>query len=147
MQLLSLEAQVASARSELIGLEADIALAEAETQAAAAAILGKRAKLRDIEIDLARTDIKSAVDGVVVQKSVELGQTVAASLSAPVLFQIAQDLREIEIHANVDESDVDAQRFYQRHGFFGTEPGATERAFYFSQELRPVAIATRELDR
>ena len=45
------------------------------------------------------------------------------------------------IEINVDESDVDAQRFYQRHGFFGTEPGATERAFYFSQELRPVAIA------
>jgi GNAT superfamily N-acetyltransferase len=42
------------------------------------------------------------------------------------------------IEINVDEGDVDAQRFYQHHGFSATEPGSTERAFYFSQELRPV---------
>jgi GNAT superfamily N-acetyltransferase len=42
------------------------------------------------------------------------------------------------IEINVDEGDVDAQRFYRRHGFSATEPGSTERAFYFSQELRPV---------
>jgi len=44
------------------------------------------------------------------------------------------------IEINVDEGDVDAQRFYQRHGFSSTEPGSGERAFYFSQELRPVGI-------
>ena len=42
------------------------------------------------------------------------------------------------IEINVDEGDVDAQRFYERHGFSSTEPGSTERAFYFTQELRPV---------
>jgi HlyD family secretion protein len=46
------------------------------------------------------------VDGVVVQRQIELGQTVAASLSAPTLFTIAQDLRRIEIYANIDEADV-----------------------------------------
>ncbi len=78
----------------------------ADAKSAEAAILQKQAKLRDAEIDLARTDVKSPVDGVVVQRNIDLGQTVAASLSAPTLFTIAQDLREIEIWANIDEADV-----------------------------------------
>lgn len=102
----STTAQVASARAELLGLDADIALAEAQVMAAEAAILGRQAKLKDVEIDLERTDIRSPVDGVVVQRQVELGQTVAASLASPTLFLVAQDLREIEIYANVDEADV-----------------------------------------
>jgi HlyD family secretion protein len=102
----SAEAQVASARAELLGLDADIALAEAQVATAEASILQRAARLKDIEIDLERADIRSPVDGVVVQRQVELGQTVAASLSTPTLFLIAQDLREIEIYANIDESDV-----------------------------------------
>src|SRR5215213_8876757 len=102
----SVEAQIASQKAELVGLEADIALAEAQMRSAEAAILQKQAKLRDAEIDLSRTDVKSPVDGVVVQRNIDLGQTVAASLSAPTLFTIAQDLREIEVWANIDEADV-----------------------------------------
>jgi HlyD family secretion protein len=104
--LASSEAQIASARAELKGLDADIALAEAQLKAAEAVILQRQAKLRDIEIDLERTDIRSPVDGVVVQRQIDLGQTVAASLNAPTLFTIAQDLREIDIYANIDEADV-----------------------------------------
>ncbi len=104
--LASNQAQVAAARAELVGLDADIALAQAQVQAAEAVILAREAKLKDIEIDLGRTDIRSPVDGVVVQKQIELGQTVAASLNAPTLFTIAQDLSEIDIYANVDETDV-----------------------------------------
>ncbi len=104
--LASNQAQIAVARAELVGLDADIALAQAQMEAADAVILAREAKLRDIEIDLARTDIRSPVDGVVVQKQIELGQTVAASLNAPTLFTIAQDLSEIDIYANVDETDV-----------------------------------------
>jgi ribosomal protein S18 acetylase RimI-like enzyme len=54
------------------------------------------------------------------------------------LLSISPSRRVDLIEINVDEGDVDAQRFYRRHGFSATEPGATERAFYFSQELRPV---------
>jgi HlyD family secretion protein len=115
--LASAEAQIVSAKAEITGLEADLKLAKAETLTSQAAILGKQARLRDIEIDLERTDIRSPVAGVVVQKSVELGQTVAASLSAPTLFQIAQDLSEIEIHTNVDESDVGRIKAGQRASF------------------------------
>jgi HlyD family secretion protein len=104
--LASAEAQIASNKAETEGLKADLALAEANLKSADAAILQREAKLRDIEIDLARTEIKSPVEGVVVKRDIELGQTVAASLSAPTLFTIAQDLREIDIYANIDEADV-----------------------------------------
>lgn len=104
--LASNEAQLASARAELKGLDADIQLAEGQVQSGVALIGSREAKLRDILIDLERTDIRSPVDGVVVQRQVDLGQTVAASLSAPTLFQIAQDLRTIDIYANIDEADV-----------------------------------------
>lgn len=104
--LASNEAQLASARAELKGLDADIQLAEGQVQSGQALIGSREAKLRDILIDLERTEIRSPVDGVVVQRQVDLGQTVAASLSAPTLFQIAQDLRTIDIYANVDEADV-----------------------------------------
>ena len=104
--LASNEALIASAKAELIGLDADVALGEAQVKSAEAAILQREAKLRDAEIDLDRTQIRSPVDGVVVQRQIDLGQTVAASLNAPTLFTIAQDLREIDIQANIDEADV-----------------------------------------
>ena len=104
--LTSIEAQIGATKAEMFGLDADIALAEAQVQAGEATILGRQAKLADITIDLERSDIRSPVDGVIVQRQIELGQTVAASLSSPTLFTIAQDLREIDIYANIDEADV-----------------------------------------
>lgn len=104
--LASTDAQIASTKAEMVGLEADIALAEAQVASGEAIILGRQAKLADITIDVERTDIRSPVDGVIVQRQVELGQTVAASLSSPTLFTIAQDLRQIDIYANIDEADV-----------------------------------------
>jgi HlyD family secretion protein len=104
--LASADAQIASNKAETAGLQADIALAAAQIAAGEAVILQREARVRDIEIDLSRTEIRSPVDGVVVKRDIELGQTVAASLSAPTLFTIAQDLREIDIYANIDEADV-----------------------------------------
>jgi HlyD family secretion protein len=104
--LASTEALIAQGEAELKGLDADIGLAEAQVRAAEAVILAREAKLKEIEIDLERTEIRSPVDGVVVQRQIDLGQTVAASLQAPVLFTIAQDLKAIDIYANIDEADV-----------------------------------------
>jgi HlyD family secretion protein len=115
--LASAEAQITSNKAEMVGLKADIALAEAGLRAADAVILQRQAKLRDIEIDLSRTDIRSPVDGVVVKRDIDLGQTVAASLSAPTLFTIAQDLREIDIYANIDEADVGRLKPEQKVNF------------------------------
>ncbi|KAA2237423.1 efflux RND transporter periplasmic adaptor subunit [Salinarimonas soli] len=104
--LASSEAQIAALAAETRGLEADVALAEGQLQAGEAVVLQREAKLRDVEIDLERTEIRSPVDGVVIKRDIDLGQTVAASLNAPTLFQVAQDLRRIDIYANIDEADV-----------------------------------------
>jgi HlyD family secretion protein len=71
-----------------------------------ATIAAAQASLRQAQIDLERTDIRAPISGVVINRSIEPGQTVAVSLSAPELFTIARDLSEVEVHARVDESDV-----------------------------------------
>ena len=86
--------------------KADLTMAEAQLQNALAALEQGKASLETAQIDLERTNIRSPIDGVVIERAVDQGQTVAASFSAPVLFRIAQDLREIQIEANVDEADI-----------------------------------------
>src|SRR4029077_2666200 len=71
-----------------------------------AQIKQKEAMLRQLEVDLRNTDIRSPVDGVVIKRDVELGQTVAAAYQAPTLFTLADDLHHVEIPANIDETDV-----------------------------------------
>lgn len=85
---------------------AELAIARAEVANAEATLLQRRAALDSARIDLDRTYIRSPIDGVVIERSVEVGQTVAASLSAPKLFTIAQDLTRIEIDAQVDEAAI-----------------------------------------
>ena len=102
----SANAQITSAKAAIESLAADLQVTKAQIGNAIALAQQKQAITRQVEVDLANTEIRSPVDGTVVQRSVELGMTVAASLSAPTLFQVAQDLREMEIYANVDESDV-----------------------------------------
>jgi HlyD family secretion protein len=138
--LASAQAQITSNRAELEGLKADLALAEAGVKSADAVILQRQAKLRDIEIDLARTDIKSPVDGVVVKRDIELGQTVAASLSAPTLFTIAQDLSEIDIYANIDEADVGRLKAGQKVTF--TVNAYPNRAFEGSVRMVRLSAQT-----
>lgn len=65
-----------------------------------------RAALRQAETNLRYTDILAPTDGIVISRAVNVGQTVAASFSAPVLFTIAQDLRAMEVHTSVAESDI-----------------------------------------
>nr|WP_246407891.1 efflux RND transporter periplasmic adaptor subunit [Microvirga lupini] len=114
-------------------------MSEANVKSSEAIILQRQAKLKDIEIDLARTEIKSPVDGVVVKRDIELGQTVAASLSAPTLFTIAQDLREIDIYANIDEADVGRLKDGQKVSFtVNAYPNRT-----FNGRVRMVRLAAQ----
>jgi HlyD family secretion protein len=80
--------------------------AEAQVVSARAEVTQAQAALEQAEINLAYTTIASPIDGVVVSRNVDVGQTVAASLSAPTLFVIAGDLRQMEVHTSVAESDV-----------------------------------------
>ena len=85
---------------------ADLAIAQAQVENAKAVIAQREAQLEQAQIDLDRTVIRSPINGTVISRTVDVGQTVAASLQAPELFQIAQDLRRIRIEAQVNEADV-----------------------------------------
>ncbi|WP_421792691.1 efflux RND transporter periplasmic adaptor subunit [Hyphobacterium sp.] len=104
------EAALESARSER-------AVAQAQIQNARATLQQREATLSGARIDLERTIIRAPIDGVVINREVDIGQTVAASLSAPVLFTIAQDLSVIQIDAQVDESDIGQIREGQQATF------------------------------
>ncbi|GAB3104311.1 efflux RND transporter periplasmic adaptor subunit [Lysobacter terrae] len=80
--------------------------ARAQVASAQAQIRQQTASTQTSRLNLQRTVIRSPVDGVVLSRSVEPGQTVAASLQAPVLFQIAEDLSQMEILLAVDEADI-----------------------------------------
>lgn len=125
-QVVKAQASVAEARSDLSRLEkvsrlsrtkavsesdleaarAALARAEAEEAVAEAAVVEAEASLQSNKTDLAKTRIYAPIHGVVLTRSVEPGQTVAASLQAPVLFTLAEDLMQMELHVDVDEADV-----------------------------------------
>ena len=94
------------ARAALDAAEAAWKSARANVQAARAGVTQSRAALASTQTDLGRTRIVAPIDGVVINRSIEPGNTVAASLSAPVLFQIAQDLSKLEVKITVDEADI-----------------------------------------
>ncbi|CAM3889286.1 efflux RND transporter periplasmic adaptor subunit [Rheinheimera salexigens] len=85
---------------------AQVALSEAQIQSAQAQLLQRHAQLEQAQLDLDRTIIRSPVNGIVIDRQVDIGQTVAASLAAPTLFTIAQDLSQMQIEADVDEADI-----------------------------------------
>jgi HlyD family secretion protein len=94
------------AQSDLDAAQAayDAAVAQVEVNRAQAA--QAQASLKQATVDLNNTVIRSPVDGLVISRNVDVGQTVAASLQAPTLFTIANELARMEVHTNVDEADV-----------------------------------------
>jgi len=94
------------AQSELDAAQTayDAAVAQFEVSKAQAA--QAEAALNQVTVDLNNTIIRSPVDGIVISRNVDVGQTVAASLQAPTLFTIANDLSKMEVHTSVDEADV-----------------------------------------
>lgn len=93
-------------KTELDSARASYSQSVAGLRAAEAQLLVARAQLSSAETNLSKARIVSPVTGVVLSRDIEPGQTVAASLNAPVLFTIAEDLREMEVEVSVDEADV-----------------------------------------
>lgn len=89
---------------------AEVAVARAQIEGGKANVLQKGALVEQARFDVERTHIRSPINGTVISRTVDVGQTVAASLQAPELFKIAQDLRRILIEAQVNEADVGAVR-------------------------------------
>ena len=120
----SAEAQLASARAQeqafasgVRSAGAQLEVAEAQRRQAEATVRQKRAALQQAQVDLEHTYIRSPVDGTVISRNVDVGQTVAASLAAPTLFTIAQDLTQMQVDTSVDESDIGRIEHGQRATF------------------------------
>jgi HlyD family secretion protein len=92
--------------TDLETAQANARQAEASLKAAEAQVVQGRASLRNNDVNLGHTTIKAPIDGIVISRNVDVGQTVAASMSAPTLFVLAQDLRQMQVNARVDESDI-----------------------------------------
>jgi HlyD family secretion protein len=94
------------ARSDLDTSEANYDSNDAQVNAAVAQVTQTEAALRFAETNLRYTKIVSPVDGIVVSRNIDVGQTVAASFQTPTLFTIAQDLTKMQIDTNIDEADI-----------------------------------------
>jgi len=81
-------------------------MAEANLENADAVVEQRQAAVDQAEVDLDRTVLRAPIDGIIIKRDVNPGQTVAVSLEAKTLFKIANDLREMEVHGRIDEADV-----------------------------------------
>lgn len=104
-------------KNELDAAEAAMLRARANEANARAAAAQAAATLRSDRTNLAKASIRSPIDGIVLKRQIEPGQTVAASLQAPVLFTLAEDLETMELQVNVDEADVSQVRIGQTASF------------------------------
>jgi len=105
-QMNSDEADTHAAESMVATREAALKTSRAQVDYAIEQVRQKEAALNQAEVDLENTFIRSPVDGVVIERAVDIGQTVAATFQAPKLFVIAQDLRQMQVETDVDEADI-----------------------------------------
>jgi HlyD family secretion protein len=95
-----------SAKVAVDTAQAALASQQASVAQAQAAVSQSQASVNQNEVNLAHTVITTPIDGIVTQRNVDVGQTVAASMQAPTLFVIAADLTKMQVNANIDEADV-----------------------------------------
>jgi HlyD family secretion protein len=127
--------------AELDAKQSAFDLAQADVRNAQAGVAQREASLASARVDLGRTEIRAPVDGVVIKRSVDVGQTVAASLQAPELFIIAKDLRDMQVETSIDEADVGRIRIGQRASFsVDSFPGRS-----FNGEVRQVRKAAQNV--
>ena len=121
--------------------QAQLGVTEAQIKSAQANVAQREAALAQARIDLERTRITSPVNGIVIKRAIEKGQTVAASLQSPELFVIAQNLQDMQVDASIDESDVGRIRTGQKATFtVDAFPGQT-----FEGEVRQVRKAAQNV--
>ncbi|HKE84937.1 MAG TPA: efflux RND transporter periplasmic adaptor subunit [Vicinamibacterales bacterium] len=101
-----LSAQQLIARSDLDAAQSTADAAAAAVKSADSQVTQANASLSQAQVNLSHAIIRAPIDGVVIARNVDVGQTVAASMQAPTLFVIAQDLTEMRVDASIDESDI-----------------------------------------
>lgn len=130
-------------QQELESAVAAAARAEAATSLADASLRQATANEKVAATNLTKTEIRSPIDGIVLSHTIEEGQTVVAAFQTPVLFQIAEDLHELELSVDVDEADIGKVREGQRAKF--TVAAYADRAF--DATVITVHNASRVVDR
>lgn len=134
-------ALVNTSAEALKATQAQVGVTEAQIKSALANVAQRQAALAQARVDLARTRITSPVDGIVIKRAIEKGQTVAASLQSPELFVIAQNLSDMQVDASVDESDIGRIRAGQPATFtVDAFPGQT-----FEGDVRQVRKAAQNI--
>ena len=116
--------------------------AAAQVVGAEARVVQARSGVRTAQVNLAKTVISSPIDGVVIARNVDVGQTVAASLSAPTLFVIAADLAQMQLNASIDESDLGQIAAGQDVAFtVDAYPSETFRGTVSQVRLNPTTVS------
>jgi HlyD family secretion protein len=121
--------------------DAAVVAAQAQVKQAAAQVSLKAAAVQVAKTNLGYTIIRSPIDGIVVARNVDVGQTVAASLQAPTLFNIAQDLTKMQVDTQTDESDVGNIKVGQESTFtVDAYPNQTFRGKVVQIRLNPTTV-------
>ena len=105
-ELLEISGGKTPSRATMDTSRATVARAQADLESTQAAVAGAEADVKSFERDMQKATIISPVDGIVLTRTIEVGQTVAASFTAPTLFTIAEDLKKMELIVAVSESDI-----------------------------------------
>ena len=111
------QAQINAAESNVQAAQAQYAVAKAQVEAMQAQVRQFQAALAQAALDLEHTQIRAPVDGTVIARYMDVGQTVAASFQAPTIFEIAQDLTKMQVDTNVDEADIGEVQVGQKASF------------------------------
>ncbi len=122
-------------RDQLETADINVKTLEAQIKSSEAGLTQAKADLNAQQVNLNHTVIQSPIDGIVISRSVDPGQTVAASMNAPVLYQIAADLTKMQVLANIDEADVGRMRPGQ-HVTFRVDAYPTDRFIGTVEQVR-----------
>jgi HlyD family secretion protein len=104
-------------KTDLETAEVNVRSAEAQIKSSEASLTQARAQLNNQRVNLGYTTIIAPIDGIIISRNVDQGQTVASSMNAPTLYVIAADLTKMQVLANIDEADVGRMRPGQRVTF------------------------------
>src|SRR5207237_382965 len=121
--------------------QASLAAQQATVNQATASVSQAQASVNQNQVNVDHTVILAPIDGIVTQRSVDVGQTVAASMQAPTLFIIAADLTKMQVSANIDESDVGRIRPSQNVTFrVDAYPGQEFQGTVAQIRLQPIVV-------
>ena len=135
------QADLDAAKIAVDSAQSSLQSSEAALNSAKASVAQSQANYNQTQVNLDHTIITSPVDGIVIQRSVDVGQTVAASMQAPTLFIIAVDLAKLQVSANIDEADIGRIRPGQRATFrVDAYPTDTFEGTVAQIRLQPVVV-------